>query len=281
MASSPVPVVISVPEWNCTLDSSVEIVIDESNIKATEAILYMPVADFMGMFVTNEGTEGLRFKETAVATLTNALQSQSVFFNISGNSGSTAPPSLMDSFVVPSASSVTESNLNLVEQNLLKNTLESLKFVNAFIAFSHESRKASLTESIGMGQKCIEHIFDSFSPENNRGPILAKRIFSDLHNEREIDGLDEAFVAGDRITFLVNLKPSDQNKDFVEQNFRCAIELSSNTIQATPYSVLGNDSFRVFKDADYTGAYGDAQSDFTYTQVTSVNGITLTSTSNE
>ena len=258
--SSPTPVSLSVPEWNFTLQSTVPVVIDDSNIKATEAVLYIKKTVFMSLFVTTD-LESLTFAEGADDVLKTALKSQSVYFNLSGNTESTKMPSLTDSFLVELSNSITSTNLNLAEQNLLKNSFEAFGFHNAFIAYSVESRKKSLTESIGMGQKCIENMLGSLNQS------LAKRIFSDLSNERLVSNLSDSFIVGDQLTFLVNLKPDSANANFVEQNYKCVIELvgeSESAVVASAYSVVSG-NLRVFTDSDYDDAYTKASTDFTYT----------------
>jgi hypothetical protein len=272
--SSPLPVSLSVPEWNFTLQSSVQLVIDDSNLKATEAVLYIKKSDFMSMFVTTD-LDSLDFAEGADAVIKTALKNQSVYFNLAGNTASTNMPSLTDSFLVESANSVTGTTLNLAEQNLLKNSLEAFGFHNAFIAYSNDSRNSSLTESIGMGQKCVEHILGSVNQ------TLAKRIFSDLSNERVVTNLSEAFIVGDQLTFLVNFKPDSANANFVEQNYKCVIELvdaEEDPVSAGPYSVVSG-NLRVFTDTDYNDAYTNASTDFTYTDSgESAIGTLVTST---
>lgn len=254
------PVKISVAQWNVTLQSSHVLSIEESNIKAKEAFLYMTKSDFMSMFVTDSGVDGLEFVEGASSTILDAMRAQSVFFNLDGNSGDTAAPSILDSFIVKAAQSITGDNLPLAEQIFLTNTLEQFGFINAFIAYSKLSRKTSLTEFIGMGQKCVDRILDSLNTE------LAKKIFSDLSNERTVSNLGEAFIVGDQISFLLTHKPHADNKDFVDQNFRCVIELvaDSTTLTSVPYKIVEG-GIRLYENIEYENAYTNSQIDFTYT----------------
>lgn len=267
-------VTIGIPDWNVTLNTSVSLVVDESQIIATEAILKMKVSEFGSLFSQN--ADQIVFASGAPAVLKSAMRRQSIYFSEWGHSGVGGfdEPAITDSFLVQN--SVLQANdTNIFEYNLLKNSYEKFGFKDAFIAFTSGSRLASLTESVGMSQKALSVITDF---TKGFAPAVAQKIYLDVLSERTsgLDGYNafpdgvtgatgaaggvpsNIFQIGDRFTFAVTCKPPNSNPEFIQQIFRCIIQLigeNDSAIVPAPYHV-GN--LRVVSDSDYVNAYANA-----------------------
>jgi len=272
-------VTVGIPDWNVTLNASTALVVDESQIIATEAVLKMKVSEFSSLFSQN--ADQIVFADNAAEVLKSAMRRQSIYFYKWGDTGvgGYTGPAITDSFLVQNTV-LQANNTNIFEYNLLKNSYEKFGFKDAFIAFTSNSRLASLTESIGMSQTALSVITDY-----NKGfaPAVSQKIYLDVLSERTslppnynsfpngVSGATGAtggvpsniFQIGDRFTFAVTCKPPDSNPEFIQQVFRCIIQLmgeNDSAIVPDPYNI-GN--LRVVSDNDYINAYANAVTNYT------------------
>ena len=122
-----------------------------------------------------------------------------------------------------------------------------------------------------MGKKAVDTIVNDKLTDQ-----IAQRIVLDVISERYFDianyttdletsgvsgvtGANSPFRVGDRLTFSVTYKPSSANKQFIEQVYRCIIEINNGTKPVAEAYHIGKstDALYVASKASYISAYAD------------------------